>query len=147
MSCYMQADGAQLPWRRGGPWDLTTLGLLCYFFFRLGASPGEGYSSSRRCLTIVTCDRRVPIQYILYLSSQCLIAEGCGLQWESYKLDPYVQRLADTVINFQEKVCLSIEIFSALMYFLRCQLTENHMLLILNMFYIIYVIYYILYML
>ena len=28
-----QADGAQLPWRRGGPWDLTTLGLLCYFFF------------------------------------------------------------------------------------------------------------------
>ncbi|XP_012938795.1 cytoplasmic dynein 1 heavy chain 1 [Aplysia californica] len=35
---------------------------------------------------------------------QGLIAEGCGLQWESYKLDPYVQRLADTVINFQEKV-------------------------------------------
>ena len=35
---------------------------------------------------------------------QNLIAEGCGLQWESYKLDPYVQRLADTVISFQEKV-------------------------------------------
>lgn len=24
--------------------------------------------------------------------------------WESYKLDPYVQRLADALINFQEKV-------------------------------------------
>ncbi|KAK7504322.1 hypothetical protein BaRGS_00004626, partial [Batillaria attramentaria] len=35
---------------------------------------------------------------------QNLIAEGCGLTWESYKLDPYVQRLADTVFAFQEKV-------------------------------------------
>ncbi|RUS77140.1 hypothetical protein EGW08_015096 [Elysia chlorotica] len=42
---------------------------------------------------------------------QNLISEGCGLQWESYKLDPYVQRLADTVISFQEKVddALSME--------------------------------------
>ncbi|XP_048259760.1 cytoplasmic dynein 1 heavy chain 1-like isoform X2 [Haliotis rufescens] len=35
---------------------------------------------------------------------QNLIAEGCSLVWESYKLDPYVQRLADIVFNFQEKV-------------------------------------------
>ncbi|XP_059178510.1 cytoplasmic dynein 1 heavy chain 1-like isoform X2 [Physella acuta] len=35
---------------------------------------------------------------------QNMIADGCGLQWESYKLDPYVQRLADSVISFQEKV-------------------------------------------
>ena len=27
--------------------------------------------------------------------------------WESYKLDPYVQRLADTIFNFQEKVSVS----------------------------------------
>ncbi|XP_022254853.1 dynein heavy chain, cytoplasmic-like [Limulus polyphemus] len=35
---------------------------------------------------------------------QHLIAEGIGLIWESYRLDPYVQRLAETVSNFQEKV-------------------------------------------
>ena len=26
------------------------------------------------------------------------------LVWESYKLDPYVQKLAEAVFNFQEKV-------------------------------------------
>ncbi|XP_052105179.1 cytoplasmic dynein 1 heavy chain 1-like isoform X5 [Mytilus californianus] len=35
---------------------------------------------------------------------QTLIGEGCALVWESYKLDPYVQRLADTNFNVQEKV-------------------------------------------
>ena len=35
---------------------------------------------------------------------QTLIAEGIGLVWESYKLDPYVQRLAELVVHFQEKV-------------------------------------------
>lgn len=35
---------------------------------------------------------------------QNLIAEGIGLVWESYKLDPYVQRLAEVVVLFQEKV-------------------------------------------
>lgn len=35
---------------------------------------------------------------------QTLIAEGIGLVWESYKLDPYVQKLAETVFSFQEKV-------------------------------------------
>ncbi|XP_076442165.1 cytoplasmic dynein 1 heavy chain 1-like isoform X5 [Babylonia areolata] len=35
---------------------------------------------------------------------QTLVAEGGALTWESYKLDPYVQRLADTVFAFQEKV-------------------------------------------
>ncbi|XP_061071720.1 cytoplasmic dynein 1 heavy chain 1 isoform X1 [Conger conger] len=35
---------------------------------------------------------------------QALITEGIALVWESYKLDPYVQRLAETVFNFQEKV-------------------------------------------
>lgn len=36
---------------------------------------------------------------------QALVTEGITLVWESYKLDPYVQRLAETVFNFQEKVC------------------------------------------
>lgn len=27
-----------------------------------------------------------------------------ALVWESYKLDPYVQKLAEAVFNFQEKV-------------------------------------------
>ncbi|KAF5301350.1 hypothetical protein FQA39_LY10748 [Lamprigera yunnana] len=35
---------------------------------------------------------------------QLLIAEGIQLVWESYKLDPYVQRLSDTVVSFQERV-------------------------------------------
>ncbi|XP_074612492.1 cytoplasmic dynein 1 heavy chain 1-like isoform X2 [Acropora palmata] len=35
---------------------------------------------------------------------QALITEGMVLVWESYKLDPYVQKLAEAVFNFQEKV-------------------------------------------
>ena len=35
---------------------------------------------------------------------QNLISEGVGLVWESYKLDPYVQKLAEVVVTFQEKV-------------------------------------------
>lgn len=35
---------------------------------------------------------------------QSLLCEGVGLVWESYKLDPYVQKLAETVFSFQEKV-------------------------------------------
>ncbi|XP_044735865.1 dynein heavy chain, cytoplasmic isoform X10 [Chrysoperla carnea] len=33
-----------------------------------------------------------------------LISEGIGLVWESYKLDPYVQRLSEAVVSFQERV-------------------------------------------
>ncbi|XP_055383630.1 dynein heavy chain, cytoplasmic isoform X2 [Condylostylus longicornis] len=33
-----------------------------------------------------------------------LVAEGIGLVWESFKLDPYVQRLSECVTQFQEKV-------------------------------------------
>lgn len=33
-----------------------------------------------------------------------LVSEGMNLVWESYKLDPYVQRLAEGVTMFQEKV-------------------------------------------
>lgn len=33
-----------------------------------------------------------------------LVSEGIALVWESYKLDPYVQRLAENVTQFQEKV-------------------------------------------
>jgi len=35
---------------------------------------------------------------------QALINEGVQLVWDSYKLDPYVQRLAETVFLFQERV-------------------------------------------
>lgn len=35
---------------------------------------------------------------------QGLVSEGMLLVWESYKLDPYVQRLAECVFSFQEKV-------------------------------------------
>ena len=41
----------------------------------------------------------------------CSALQGVGLVWESYKLDPYVQRLAECVFHFHEKVddLLSIE--------------------------------------
>jgi dynein heavy chain 1, cytosolic len=32
------------------------------------------------------------------------VSEGIALVWESYKLDPYVQRLSECVVSFQEKV-------------------------------------------
>ena len=35
---------------------------------------------------------------------QQLISEGVGLVWESYKLDPYVQRLAEMVVMFQVRI-------------------------------------------
>lgn len=35
---------------------------------------------------------------------QNLIMEGASLIWESYKLDPYVQKLAEIIFMFQEKV-------------------------------------------
>ncbi|XP_072172912.1 cytoplasmic dynein 1 heavy chain 1-like [Diadema setosum] len=35
---------------------------------------------------------------------QSLISEGAHLAWESYKLDNYVQKLAEAVFNYQEKV-------------------------------------------
>ena len=33
-----------------------------------------------------------------------MLSQGIQLVWESYKLDPYVQKLAEHVFNFQEKV-------------------------------------------
>lgn len=32
------------------------------------------------------------------------VSEGMALVWESYKLDPYVQKLSEVVLQFQEKV-------------------------------------------
>lgn len=40
----------------------------------------------------------------LKLEVQELISEGAILVWESYKRDSYVQRLGESVLNFQEKV-------------------------------------------
>lgn len=46
----------------------------------------------------------IPLVAGLRKDVQSLIAEGIQLVWESYKLDQYVQRLAEQVFNFQEKV-------------------------------------------
>ncbi|XP_067011460.2 dynein heavy chain, cytoplasmic isoform X2 [Anabrus simplex] len=46
----------------------------------------------------------IPLVAGLRREVQSLIAEGIALVWESYKLDPYVQRLAEVVFGFQEKV-------------------------------------------
>ncbi|XP_052769398.1 cytoplasmic dynein 1 heavy chain 1-like isoform X2 [Mya arenaria] len=57
--------------------------------------------------TLEKVDERPSIHLLvagLHKEVQNLIAEGVQLVWESYKLDPYVQRLADSLINFQEKV-------------------------------------------
>ncbi|KAK3912297.1 Dynein heavy chain, cytoplasmic [Frankliniella fusca] len=46
----------------------------------------------------------VPLVAGMRKEVQNLISEGIGLVWESYKLDQYVQRLAELVFSFQEKV-------------------------------------------
>ena len=32
------------------------------------------------------------------------IREGCGVAWDSYKLENFVQKFSDCIFNFQEKV-------------------------------------------
>ena len=39
-----------------------------------------------------------------YLCVSVYVSQGVQLGWESYKLDPYVHRLSEHVLNFQEKV-------------------------------------------
>ena len=34
-----------------------------------------------------------------------LFPQGCQLMWESYKLEPFVQKFSDMIFNFQERVC------------------------------------------
>ncbi|XP_055846761.1 dynein heavy chain, cytoplasmic isoform X3 [Episyrphus balteatus] len=46
----------------------------------------------------------VPLVAGLRKDVLALISEGIALVWESYKLDPYVQRLSECVTQFQEKV-------------------------------------------
>ncbi|XP_055707524.1 dynein heavy chain, cytoplasmic isoform X3 [Phlebotomus papatasi] len=46
----------------------------------------------------------VPLVAGLRQDVLALISEGIQLVWESYKLDPYVQRLSECVVAFQEKV-------------------------------------------
>ncbi|XP_065167911.1 dynein heavy chain, cytoplasmic isoform X2 [Atheta coriaria] len=46
----------------------------------------------------------VPLVAGMRKDVQVLIAEGIQLVWESYKLEPYSQRLSDAIVNFQERV-------------------------------------------
>ena len=41
---------------------------------------------------------------LIHVYLDWLFLQGMVLVWESYKLDPYVQKLAEAVFNFQEKV-------------------------------------------
>ena len=41
------------------------------------------------------------IQFILYY---LFVFQGMSLEWQSYKLMPYVMRLAEAVTGYQEKV-------------------------------------------
>lgn len=41
------------------------------------------------------------IQFILYY---LFVFQGMNLEWQSYKLMPYVMRLAEAVTGYQEKV-------------------------------------------
>jgi len=48
------------------------------------------------------------------------------LVWESYKLDPYVQRLAEAVFNFQEKVfCLFYFLFYFCFFFVESRAPQQ----------------------
>ncbi|XP_050421392.1 dynein heavy chain, cytoplasmic isoform X3 [Adelges cooleyi] len=46
----------------------------------------------------------VPLIAGLHKDTQALIAEGIQMVWESYKLDQYVQKYAEQILAFQEKV-------------------------------------------
>ncbi|KAL1512644.1 hypothetical protein ABEB36_002203 [Hypothenemus hampei] len=46
----------------------------------------------------------IPLVASLRNDVQTLIKEGASLVWESYKLDPYVQKLSEMIVAFQEKV-------------------------------------------
>ena len=46
----------------------------------------------------------VSLSPLIVLPCHRALFQGMSLVWESYKLDPYVQRLAECVFNFQEKV-------------------------------------------
>ena len=35
---------------------------------------------------------------------QSMVLEGAALAWESYKLDPFVQKMSEATFQFQEKV-------------------------------------------
>lgn len=46
----------------------------------------------------------MPLIAGLHKDTQSLIAEGIQMVWESYKLDLYVQKYAEQILAFQEKV-------------------------------------------
>lgn len=54
-------------------------------------SSGHGYVQSLK----------KKIQFILYY---LFVFQGMSLEWQSYKLMPYVMRLAEAVTGYQEKV-------------------------------------------
>ena len=65
----------------------------------------ESVRTYERCLEKLDSRPKIVLLVAgLHKEVQTLIAEGIALVWESYKLDPYVQRLAELVVNFQEKV-------------------------------------------
>lgn len=65
----------------------------------------ESVRTYERCLEKLDSKSKIVLLVAgMHKEVQNLIAEGIGLVWESYKLDPYVQRLAELVVNFQEKV-------------------------------------------
>lgn len=41
---------------------------------------------------------------------QELIREGCGLMWESYKVEGFVQKFSDCIFNFKKKVEITVAI-------------------------------------
>ena len=59
----------------------------------------------------MSCPSLVIYQYVdPRRDVQQLISEGVGLVWESYKLDPYVQRLAEMVVMFQVRITSNSEL-------------------------------------
>jgi len=60
------------------------------------ASAGGAQVEERPSISLLVAGMRRDVQ--------ALITEGIQLVWDSYKLDPYVQRLAETVFLFQERV-------------------------------------------
>lgn len=60
----------------------------------------------RKCCCILFCEvshNKSATNFVVIYNYFCILL-GCQLVWESYKLDPYVQKFAEQVFNFEEKV-------------------------------------------
>ena len=47
----------------------------------------------------------------MYIADDCsCVSQGIDVTWESYKLEAYTQKFAETIFDFEEKVCVCVRV-------------------------------------